>query len=160
MVDKSGGRRAGKARGWRYSSAAGDGSDNQEGLATFDDGGGKGRVGRLEGDVFFAGEEAQEGTARVGVVFADGAGQHGIAGFERVENGGDGDGWWNGKGEFAVDACEGAQVVWDLDANWLSGHGVRFKDDRGSWGFARSHGVFVMEAGQEADPSTRLPRKC
>src|SRR5205823_177714 len=43
-------------------------------------------VGRLVGEVFFAGEEAQEGAALLGVVVADGAAQHGIAGFERVQH--------------------------------------------------------------------------
>jgi len=43
-------------------------------------------VGRLVGEVFFAGEEAQEGAALLRVVVADGAAQHGIAGLERVQH--------------------------------------------------------------------------
>ena len=43
-------------------------------------------VGRLVGEVFFAGEEAQERAALLRVVVADGAAQHGIAGLERVQH--------------------------------------------------------------------------
>ena len=43
-------------------------------------------VGRLVGEVFFAGEEAQKGAALLRVVIADGAAQHGIAGLERVQH--------------------------------------------------------------------------
>jgi hypothetical protein len=53
----------------------------------------------------------------VGVVFADGAGEHGVAGFEGIEDGADCDGWRDSEGEFAVDAREGAKVVGELDAN-------------------------------------------
>ena len=38
------------------------------------------------GEVLLTGEEAQEGAALLGVVVADGAAQHGIAGFERVQH--------------------------------------------------------------------------
>jgi hypothetical protein len=44
------------------------------------------------GDVFFAGEEADQGAALVGNVIADRAAEHWIAGLERVENGALGDG--------------------------------------------------------------------
>ena len=43
-------------------------------------------VGRLVGEVFFAGEEAQERAALLGDVVADGAAQHGIARLERVQH--------------------------------------------------------------------------
>ncbi len=42
--------------------------------------------GRLVGEVFFTGEEAQKGAALLSVVVADGAAQHGIAGLERVQH--------------------------------------------------------------------------
>ena len=38
------------------------------------------------GEVFFAGEEAQEGTTLLRVVVADGSAQHGIAGLERIQH--------------------------------------------------------------------------
>ena len=47
---------------------------------------GKRGVGRLVGEVFFTGEEAQKGAALLRVVVADGAAQHGIAGLERVQH--------------------------------------------------------------------------
>ena len=51
------------------------------------DGIGERGVGRLVGEVFFAGEEAQERAALLRVVVADGSAQHGIARLERVEHG-------------------------------------------------------------------------
>ena len=42
--------------------------------------------GRLVGEVFFTGEEAQKGAALLRVVVADRAAQHGIAGLERVQH--------------------------------------------------------------------------
>jgi hypothetical protein len=50
------------------------------------DGEGERLVGRVVGEVFFTGEEAQKGTALDGDVVADGSAQHGIAGFERIEH--------------------------------------------------------------------------
>ena len=67
-------------------SAAGDRANDEERFFTFGNRGRERCVWRLERDVLFASEEAEEWAAFVGVVFADGAGEHRIAGFERVED--------------------------------------------------------------------------
>jgi hypothetical protein len=43
-------------------------------------------IGRVVREVLFAGEKAEEGTALLRDVVADGAAQHGIAGFECVQH--------------------------------------------------------------------------
>src|ERR1700722_18399960 len=61
--------------------AAGDGADDQEGFFAGGDFGRQRRVPGFVGEVFGAGEEAQEWAALLRIVVADGAAQHGIAGF-------------------------------------------------------------------------------
>ncbi len=72
--------------------AARDGTEDDEGLFAFEDGGGEWGAGGLVRDVFHIGEEAQEGTAFEGDVVADGAAELGVEGFEGVEGLGEGDG--------------------------------------------------------------------
>jgi hypothetical protein len=48
---------------------------------------GEGGVGGFVGDVFFAGEEAEEGAALFCGVVANGSLQHGVLGFEGVKDG-------------------------------------------------------------------------
>ena len=48
--------------------------------------GGSGSVGRGEGVVFGAGEEAEEGTALERAVIANGAAEHGVLRFKGVKN--------------------------------------------------------------------------
>jgi len=67
--------------------AAGDGPDDHEGLGAGGDFGGERSVGRLEGIIFGASEEAEEWAALQGDVVADGAAEHRVAGFEGVEDG-------------------------------------------------------------------------
>ena len=72
--------------------------------------------------VFFAYEEAQEGAALVGGVVADGAAEHGVTGFERVECGAEGDGGGDVEcGFVAGEAGEAAKVQGEFDAD--QGHG-------------------------------------
>ena len=59
--------------------AAGDGTDYKKGLGACGYFGGKQRVPRFVGEVFGAGEEAQERAALLGIVVADCAAKHGIA---------------------------------------------------------------------------------
>jgi hypothetical protein len=72
--------------------AAGDRSEDDDGFLGCGDGFGEGCVRGEVGPVFFADEEAEEGAALVGDVVADGAAEHGVAGLEGVECGGEGDG--------------------------------------------------------------------
>jgi len=74
--------------------------------------------------VLLADEEAEEGAALERVVVADGSLQHGVAGFDGVEDGADGDGRGDFKGDFAFDLRKVAEVVGELDADGIcSGHG-------------------------------------
>jgi len=65
---------------------AGYGPDDNKRLFPGCDGIGKGSVRRFVGEVFFAGEESEEGTSLLGIVLADRPPQHGIAGLERVQH--------------------------------------------------------------------------
>jgi hypothetical protein len=72
-------------------SAASYSSEDDEGFAAVDDGGWEEVVGGLVGEVFFAGEEADEGATVLGGVVSDGASEGGEGCFEGVENGAEGD---------------------------------------------------------------------
>src|SRR6267378_4499656 len=65
---------------------AGDGPDDEKGFFSRCDGVGKRGIRRLKGIVFLAGEEAQERTALLGDVVADGPAQHRILDLEGVEH--------------------------------------------------------------------------
>ena len=67
-------------------SSAGDGPDDDERLLPRCDSIRQRGVGRLVGQIFLAGEEAQERAALLGVVVADGAAQHGIARLKCVQH--------------------------------------------------------------------------
>jgi len=67
--------------------AAGDGSEDQEGLGPRGDGVWQRSVGLLVGEILAAGEETQERAALLRDVIADRAAEHRVTGFERVENG-------------------------------------------------------------------------
>jgi len=67
--------------------AAGDGAYDEEGFRTGGDGVGEKRVRRLVRKILRAREEAEEGAAFERDVIADSAAEHGIGGFERVEDG-------------------------------------------------------------------------
>lgn len=96
---------------------AGDRPDDVEGFGAVRDGVGEGGVRGLMGEVRATGEEANEGSAAQRSVFADGAAEHGEARLERIEEGALRDGRRDMEGDFAVDACEGAQMKWKRDAD-------------------------------------------
>ena len=111
----------------RLASTAGNGAEDQEGLAAFRNSSRKRHVRRLKREVFFASEEAQEGSALAGVMVADGSGKHGIASFEGVENRGDCEGGRDGKPDVAIYPGQGAQMIGELNADfWLSGVHLAF----------------------------------
>jgi hypothetical protein len=97
--------------------AAGDGTDHDEGFLTGGDGFGKRCVGRFVREILLAGEEAKEGAALFGDVIANRALQHGIAGFERVEDRSLRDGAVDFDFNFVADAGEGAKMLWKFDAD-------------------------------------------
>ena len=101
-----------------WKSPACDGANDQKGLATVDYRFGKGCVYGFEGKVLPAGEKAQERAALEGAVVAYGAAEHGVAGFDGVEDGLDGDREWHVEGDFRADLGEVAKVVGELDADW------------------------------------------
>ena len=68
-----------------------------------------------------AGEEAQERAAFAGRLIADGAAKHGVGGFQRIEDSGDGRRAWDVEHDFmTVDAGQGAEVRGEFDTD---GHG-------------------------------------
>jgi len=63
------------------------------------------------GPVFFADEETEEGAALLGDVVSDGVAEHGVGGFEGVEDRGDGGGGGDvEEGLVGVEAGEAAEV--------------------------------------------------
>ena len=98
-------------------SASGDGTDDQERFGAVGNGGGERIVGRCVGEIFRAGKEAKEGAALEGDVVADGAAEHGVLGFEGVEDGALGDGARDFKTDFGADAGEGAEMGGESDAD-------------------------------------------
>ena len=83
--------------------AAGDGPDNQEGFFPRRNRLGQRGVRRLVGEIFFAGEKAQERSPLLRAVLADSATQHRITGLECVEDGALGDRAVYFQRHFAVD---------------------------------------------------------
>ena len=97
--------------------AAGDGAYDQEGFGAGDDGVGEGCVRGLVGEVFAAGEEAEEGAAFLGDVVANSAAEHWVTGFENVESGAEGDGSGDVEFDFAGDFGEIAEMRGKNDTN-------------------------------------------
>ena len=101
-------------------STAGDGAEDEEGLAGVEDCGGQRCVARFEGKILLAGEEAQEGTTLAGVV-SDGAGEGRVCLFESIEE--HADGWmWGGQVKHDLAGlrgkiCEDTEVMRKLDAD-------------------------------------------
>lgn len=98
-------------------SATGNRADDQERFGAVGDRGGERIVGRSVGKIFGAGKEAKEGAALEGDVVADGAAEHGVLGFEGVEDGALGDGARDFKTDFGADAGEGAEMGGESDAD-------------------------------------------
>ena len=71
---------------WDRKLSPGNGADDDKRLFPGDHCVRQGGVRRLKGQVFFAGEETQEGPSLLRHLVADGPAQHGIAGLERIED--------------------------------------------------------------------------
>ncbi len=65
---------------------AGDGGNDEERLGALGDGFRQQGIGRLVGEIFFAGKESDEGPALLGRVIADCPAQHWVLGFEGVQH--------------------------------------------------------------------------
>src|SRR5262245_12212911 len=97
--------------------AAGNRSDNQKRLRARGNWGGQGSVRRIVGKVLFAGVEAQERTALFRDMIANRAAQHGIARFEGIEDRALSDRAGDFELHFAVDGCQGLQMIGKNDAD-------------------------------------------
>ena|ERR1700674_186304 len=102
--------------------AAGNGTDNEEWFGTRRDGVRQWGVGRLVREIVLASEKAQERTTLSGGVITDGPAQHGIAGFEGVENGSLGDRGCNFNLYLGADPRQGAQMLRENDSDWTRRH--------------------------------------
>lgn len=90
--------------------AAGYGAYYQEGFGAGGYFEGERGVGGFVGEIFGAGEEAEEGAALKGVVIANGAAEHGVAGFEGVEDGSLGDGTDDFQADLAAHVSKRAKM--------------------------------------------------
>jgi hypothetical protein len=98
------------------------GSDHNEGFFPGRHGIGKRGVGWFVGEVFFAGKEAQEGTALLGDMVADGAAQHGITGLERVQYRALRDWVLDFERHLSADVCQVSEMVGKDYANHINSH--------------------------------------
>lgn len=145
-------QRSGLAAGYR--------SDDEKGLRGGGDGEWKGGIGGLVGDVFVAGEEAQEGTTVEGGVVADGAAEHGIPGLQGIKDGALGRPGGDIEQELALDAGEGAEMGGEVDADlhdalrivagWGRVHGSVWTSTERTAGRSRTMGDQVSPASGEA----------
>jgi hypothetical protein len=69
------------------------------------------------GEIFLAGEETQERSALLCAVVANGAAQHGIAGFERIEDGALRDRTLDFEFDLTADVRQGAKVLRKFDSD-------------------------------------------
>ena len=104
--------------------ASGYGAVDEEGFGGGEDGGGKGCVGVVVGDVLFAGEEAQEGAALFCGLVAYGSAEGGVLEFQGVEDLGYGCGGVDFEGDFALDLGQGSEMGGEFYA--YGGHGMEF----------------------------------
>lgn len=74
-------------------------------------------IGGFVGEILLAGEEADQGSPLFGGLITDGAAEHGIFGFESVEDGALGD--WAGdiKLDLAADVGQGSKVLGEDDSD-------------------------------------------
>ena len=98
-------------------SSTGDGAEDDVGFFAFGDFFGERSVGGLVGEIFLAGEEADQGTALFGGLVADGAAEHGIFVFEGVQDRALGDRRGNIQLDLAIDAGEVAEMMGEDDAD-------------------------------------------
>lgn len=92
-------------------------SNHNKRLLAAGDGVGEWGVGRFVGEIFFAGEKAQEGAALFGVVVAYGSAQHGIADLERIQHGALRDWAFNFERYLGVGVRQGSEVEGKNDAD-------------------------------------------
>ena len=97
--------------------AAGNSPDDEQWFGTGCDFLGERRVGRLIGEILLTGVEADEVAALTSGVVADGAAEHRVAGFQRVEDGSQRDGGGDVELHLAGDLGESFQVVGDDNAD-------------------------------------------
>jgi hypothetical protein len=100
--------------------AAGDSANDDQGLLAGGDGIWQRSVGRFVRKIFFAGKEPQEGPALLRGLVADGAAQHGVTGFEGVENGALGYGGADFDFHLSADVGERSQMLREDYANHIS----------------------------------------
>lgn len=67
------------------------------------------------GEVLFAGKEAEEGSALLGGVVADGSAEHGVGGFDGVEDGALGCGSFDLNAHLALDTGQSTKVRGEED---------------------------------------------
>ena len=78
------------------------------------------------GEVFFAGEESEEGAALLRVVVADGSAQHGIAGLERIQHRTLRDRALYFERHLAADVRQGSEMEGEDDADHVGRHNLYF----------------------------------
>jgi len=100
--------------------SSGNRSDDNKRLLPRRDGIWQRGVGRVVGEVFFAGEEAQEWTTLLRDVVADGAAQHGIVGLERVQHRALRDRTFDFERHLAADLRQRSQMWREYDSDHIS----------------------------------------
>jgi hypothetical protein len=116
--------------------------DDQVGLGASGDGAGQGRIGRLVRQIRLAGEEPHEGPPRPAVVVADGAPQHRVAVFKRVQDRLPGDRSGDVQLDLSVDPGQGAQVGREHDPD----HGNVWTSTDSTAGRSRTIGLQLSPA--------------
>ena len=98
------------------------------------------------GEIFLAGKEAQEGTAVLGIVVADGSAEHGVAGFEGVEDRAQCRLALDFELHLAVDLGEGAEMLREKDSD----HDNVWTSTERTGGRSRTMGAQVSPELEEA----------
>jgi len=98
------------------------------------------------GEIFLAGEEAQEGTALLCIVIADGSAEHGVAGFESVEDRAECGLALDFELHLAMDLRKGAEMLREKDSD----HDNVWTSTERTAGRSRTIGAHVSPALEEA----------
>ena len=118
--------------------AAGDGSDNGEGLLPRCDGFGEGSIHRGVGEVFFAGVEPQEWAALLGDMVTDRSAQYRVASLDCIQHGAHRYRPCNINRHLAFNAGQGSQMKWKDDADHVrNAPGISYQ------GIGFSRAVFI-----------------
>src|SRR5438128_9477611 len=102
--------------------AAGNGPDDDKRLLSGRDRVGQWGVRRLMGQILLAGEEAQEGSALLRDMVANGAAQHGIVSLERVEDRALRDRAFDLERHLCTGVRQVSQMWWKYDADHVGRH--------------------------------------